>query len=317
MAKLLMMLVSLVLLFGCQPAATQKKYLIGVTLDTLTNEYFAKIRDGIQAKATELGVEVNIQDGQGKDEVQIRQLETFINSKVDAIIIAAVNDNVPAIEALVKKAREKGIKVIAQSQRVDTADVYVSIEQDGFGFVGGKIAGEWIRDNMGGEAEVAIITYPDRPTILERIKGVKNGILSVAPKAKIVAEPPGQDPEKARNNFEAALQQNPNIRVVCANNDNNALAAANALQAKFGDAAGKSAKKYCVVGLDAIPQALAALKDPKSPFRGTVDIDPFSNGKRDVELAVALIQGKDLGITKKTPSGSLFADVEMKPVTDK
>ena len=295
----------------------KKRWFIGATIDRLSNDYFVKIKEGIEARAKELGVEVNVQDARGDDAVQLQQLENFIRQEVDAIIIAAVNDDVPALEEAVTRARAKGMKVVAQSQLLKTADVYVSIRQHDFGEAGGEMGGAWIRDHLNGEANFAILCDPQRPTILERERGLEDGVLKIAPKAKLVARIQSPTPEKARSNTEAALQQNPELEVLVAFNDDSAVAAANAIVAKAGGEAAKSKTRYAVFGLDAIPAALDSIGDPASPLRGTVDIDPFGNGKRDLDIALDLLEGRKVEGAIAGTNGQAYVPVAMKAVTAK
>jgi len=301
---------------GGAPAASHRRWFIGASIDRLSNDYFVKIKQGIEARAKELGLEANVQDARGDDAVQLQQVENFLRQQVDGLIIAAVNDDVPALEEAVRQARAKGMKVVAQSQRLKTADVYVSIRQHEYGAAGGALGGAWIRDHLHGEAAVGLVGDPERPTILERVQGLRDGVLRLAPKARIVAEIAAPTPEKARSNTEAALQQDPELSVLVAFNDDSAVAAANAIVAKAGAAAAKERGRYAVFGLDAIPAALDALRDPRSPLRGTVDIDPFGNGRRDVDLLVALLEGREVPGAVAGEGGQLYVPVAMNPVTE-
>lgn len=295
----------------------KRRWFIGASIDRLSNDYFVKIKEGIEARAKERGVEVSCQDARGDDAEQLQQLENFIRQGVDAIIIAAVNDEVPALVEAVKQARAKGMKVVAQSQLLSSADVYVSIRQHDYGAVGGEMGGAWIRDRLNGEACYAILGDPQRPTILDREKGLEDGVKKLAPKAKLVARIQAPNPEKARSNTEAALQQNPEIQVLVAFNDESAVAAANAIVAKAGAEAAKSKTRYAVFGLDAIPAALDLLGDPASPLRGTVDIDPFGNGKRDLDVALDLLEGRKVEGAIPGDGGQSYLPVTMKPLTEK
>jgi ABC-type sugar transport system substrate-binding protein len=302
---------------GKAGGAGARRFAVGATIDRLDNDYFVKIKQGIESRGKELGLDLSVQDARGRDELQLQQLESFIAQKVDAIVIAAVNDDVPAIEETVARARQAGIKVVAQSQRVKTADVYVSIRQRDYGLVGGRMAGEWIRDHLGGQTQVGVIGWPERPTIHERVQGLKDGLLEKAPNAKLVTDIAAPNAEKAQTTVEAALQQWPEMRVLVAFNDDTALSAANALIARFAERATKPKGEFAVFGLDAIPGALDAIADPKSPFRGTVDIDPYGNGRVDVDAAVALLEGKPIAGLLTTEEGQAYLPVAMKPVVEK
>src|SRR6185369_5848225 len=90
-------------------AAPKKKWFVGASIDRLSNDYFAKIKQGIEARAQELGLEVSVQDARGDDATQLQQIENFTRQKVDALIVAAVNDDVPALEEAVARARAQGV----------------------------------------------------------------------------------------------------------------------------------------------------------------------------------------------------------------
>jgi ABC-type sugar transport system substrate-binding protein len=147
------------------------------------------------------------------------------------------------------------------------------------------------------------------------VQGLKDGVKKIAPQALVDVTIAAPTAEKARSNTEAALQQNPDLAVLVGFNDDNAIAAANAILAKAGADAAKAKSRYAVFGLDAIPAALDALRDPASPFRGTVDIDPFGNGKVDVDCAVALLEGRAIAGAAAGDGGQLYLPVAMKPVT--
>ena len=84
---------------------------------------------------------------------------------------------------------------------------------------------------------------------------------------------------------EIMLQAHPNIKVIVATNDAGALGAMEAVKAM-----GKDTDDFCIVGLDATPEAIAKMKMPKTIYRGTVDIAPYNTGKLIVDTSVKVLK---------------------------
>src|SRR5690606_29232061 len=99
---------------------------IGFSMDTLKEERWLKDRDLFRQAAEELGAEVEIAAASGDDALQIAQAETMIQAGIDVLVI--VPHNAEATAAIVHKAHQAGIKVIAYDRLVKNADVdlYVS-----------------------------------------------------------------------------------------------------------------------------------------------------------------------------------------------
>ena len=252
-----------------------------VTMD-LGNPYFVKMIDGMKEKANELGIELTIHDGQNQAEPQIKAIENLITKKVDAIIVSA-NDSA-ALNPIIEQAKNAGIKVIAANAPVEDPDAFVGSIEYEFGFMGGEIAGEYIRDNLDGKANVAILKFSKIAAALERMEGAKAGLLSIAPNAKIVAEQEAHTRELGLNAVETLLQSNPNLNAVIGINDDAVLGAYQAMMA-----AGKDGEDIVLVGFDAIEEALIKIKEG-GIYRGTEDIAPFESGKMIIETAVKVIE---------------------------
>ena len=252
-----------------------------VTMD-LGNPYFVRLIEGMQEKAKELNIELTVHDGKNQVEPQIKAMEDLITQKVDAIILSANNSQ--ALNPMIEKAKEAGVRVIAANAEVGDPDAFIgSIEYDN-GFQAGEIAGEYIRDNLDGKAEVAILKLGTIPAALERTKGQREGLLSLAPDAKIVAEPEASTRELGLNAIETLLQSNPDLNVVLGINDDSVLGAYQAMTT-----AGKEGEDVVLVGFDAIEEALLKVKEG-GIYRGTIDIAPFESGKVIVETAKKVVE---------------------------
>lgn len=160
----------------------------------------------------------------------------------------------------------------------------------------GKAAGKWIADKLGGEAEVAVLNYPRIPQIINREKGITEGIAEHAPNAKIVATASAATPEEGMKAMETILQAHPNVKEVAAINDSGALGAFQAIKA-----AGKDGDDVFVGGIDATPEALDNIKQ-NTIYRATVDIQPFENGKIDLDFMLQLLNGEQVAPVFEPPA---------------
>ncbi len=267
-----------------QLPAGGKEVVIGVSVLDLANPYYVQLLNGIRQGAATRNARLMIDDPKSDVNRQIQAVEEFIAAGVDAIIIAALDQN--ALEDVLKKAKDHDIKIVAQSTKVDNCDIFVSFDEWDMGYTIGQVAGRWIRDKLGGQSQVAILNYPRIAQIAKREKGIRDGISEYAPKAAIAAVASSANPEEGEAATLQILKQNPEIKVVVGINDGGALGALAAFEKM-----GKTADDVFIGGIDATPEAISRIKSD-SLYRATVDINPFYNGILDVDFAVKLIKGQ-------------------------
>ena len=287
MKKITAIIMSMMLvigLVGCSSTdgAKDEKLRVGYVTMDITSPYFISMIDGMKEQAEELGIELSVHDGKYEAQPQIDAMETLITQQVDVIILSA-NDT-EALQPMVDKAKEAGIKVVAANVEMENVDAFVSLDEYEYGFMGGEIAGKYIAENMDGEAEVAVLTFSQIPAVLNRSKGLIEGIQKHAPNAKVVAEVDANDRESGMTAAENILQANPNVNIVVGVSDDAVLGAYEAFMA-----ANRTGDDVCLVGLDAVEEALEKVNDD-TIFRGTVDIAPFESGKNIIEAAKKVVE---------------------------
>lgn len=108
---------------------------IGMSFDTFVLERWIRDRDVFVSTASELGAEVNIQNANGDAEEQAAQVEYLIEKDIDVLVIIAVDGENEDLVSAVKKAQNKGIKVIAYDRCImnANADLYVSFDNEKVG----------------------------------------------------------------------------------------------------------------------------------------------------------------------------------------
>jgi inositol transport system substrate-binding protein len=273
----------LVSILGCG-RGRKNKLLIGVSYQNLQNEFIINIQDAIRREAKELNIDLIESDCQGKAENQISQVENFIASGVDAIILNPYDKegSAPAVDIAV---REKKPIIVLNSivSNLKKANVYVGSDDA----EAGRIAAQYMANLLGGKGNYAIIHGPNGHSAeIQRTIGIKE-ILSKYPGVRIVFEQSANwDRTQALTLMENWLNTGKKIDAVIAQNDEMALGAYKAIEA-----AGKR-KEVAVIGIDAIQDALRAVAENK--LVGTVFQNAEEQGKTAVKLAKDILDGKEI-----------------------
>lgn len=256
---------------------------IGVTFPIL-DQFLQTVADGMQAKAAEIGgVELNIVAAQEKTDVQLGQVENFISQGVDAIIVIPVDTD--AAGPMTEAAKAAGIPLVYVNRRPSDLPTDGSIPYVGSdSLYAGTVEMQALADLAGNKGNVVIlIGDPANEAAVLRTKGCKD--VAAERGMTVTKEQAGNwYREQGLEIMENWLQSGDQIDVVCANNDEMALGAIEALKN-----AGKL-EDVLVGGVDATADALAAMK--AGELEVTVFQDAKGQGGGGVEAAVKLARGE-------------------------
>jgi len=296
------LLVLVLIITGALTSFAQgKKLKIGFSVLDLTNPYWNTQVKGAQAKAKELGnIELIIHDGQSDPAREINALENWITQGVDGIMISAIDSQ--ACVPYVKRAKAKGIPVVATIHPLEGADAWLKLDEYQFGYMSGLEAGKWIKDKLGGRAQCLILAYDNLKHVIDRGNGIRDGIKKLAPNAEIVMRQDAFLPDMGMKVAEAALQAYPNLKVIQGINDSGALGAYEAVRG-----AGKDTPDFYVGGNDATREALEKIK-LGGIYRSSVDIAPYQSGQVEVEMMMKLIKGVKFERTQIVPMKAVTID---------
>ena len=290
--------------FGQQASApknTGKTIKIGLSLGTLQQERWTNEKKMMEDYAAKLGnVKLVVQSANSDATVQNSQAENLLAQKIDVLIV--VPQDGEAAGAIVAKAHEVGVPVIAYDRMIMKADVdaYVSFDSVKVGemmsqyLVDRLPKGNYVILKGGPEDNNAHLVYEGNMKVLK--KYVDSGAI------KIVADQwcENWSPEVALKRMEDALTASNNkVDAVITGWDGLAGAAIQALAAQG------LAGKVMVTGQDADLSACQAIVEG----RQTVTIyKPLSQlAKKGIDTAVALALGQKLEIGKYVNNG--FKDV--------
>jgi inositol transport system substrate-binding protein len=266
-----------------QPAASAAAgaLKIGVTFPIL-DQFLQTVADGMEAKATELGVELNIVAAQEKTDVQLGQVENFISQKLDAIVVIPVDTD--AAGPMTAAAQAAGIPLVYVNRRPSDAP-------SGVPYVGsdslyaGTVEMEALAKLANGKGNVVILQGdPANEAAILRTQGC-NDVVAKNPEMTVTKTQAGNwYREEGLSIMENWIQTGEQIDVVCANNDEMALGAIQALKnASMLD-------KVFVGGVDATADALAAMQ--AGDLEVTVFQDAAGQGGGGIDAAVKLASGE-------------------------
>ena len=255
---------------------TDENMKIGVSLSTLNNPFFVSIREGIEEGAGD-DAETVISDAQNDSSTQSNQVEDLITQGVDLIIINPVDST--AIASSVEKANEANIPVICVDRGTDSGEIVSFIASNNV--EGGKLAGEYILEKVGENAEVVQLEgIPGASSTRERGEGFKE---ATDGKINLVASQTANfDRAEGLTVMENLLQAHPDVKAVFCQNDEMALGASEAIKT--------SGKDIVVVGFDGNDDAISAVED--GSISATVAQKPKEMGKLAIETAIKYLKGE-------------------------
>ena len=280
------------LLISCNTKMPKKyAYTIGISYQNLQNEFILNIQDAVREKAKELNVKLIEVDGQGKAENQIAQVENFLALDVDAIILNPFDQYGSAPVVSIANREKKPVVVVnAVVVNLNKADAYVgSNDQEA-----GRIAAGYIVKLLNGKGNIAMIRGPNGHSAeIQRTEGIME-VVNKYPGIKIIFDQSGNwDRTQGLELMENWLSTGKPLQAVIAQNDEMALGAQKAIEA-----AGRQ-KDILVIGIDAIPDALRAVKEGR--LCATVFQDGRGQGILALELAVKLCEGQPVDHTNYIP----------------
>ncbi|EGO62847.1 ribose ABC transporter substrate-binding protein RbsB [Acetonema longum] len=278
---------SLLLAAGCGGSKQEgtNKPVVGLAVSTLNNPFFVDLRDGAKEAAAANGLELVVMDAQNDAAKQMANIENLIQQKVSVIIVNPVDSKavVPAVEA----ANKANIPVITVDRSAAGGQVVSSIASDNV--AGGKMAGQFIVDKLGGKGKVVELEgIPGASAAVERGTGFNQAAKAAAGITVVAKQPADFDRAKGMKVMENILQANPEINAVFAHNDEMALGALEAIKAA-------NRKDIMVVGFDATADAVKAVND--GTLAATVAQKPKDMGKISLETAKKVIAKESVQAT--------------------
>lgn len=260
---------------------------IGFSAPAADHGWMGAITQAAQDEAAKFSdVELIVAEGTNDVNLQISQIETFINDKVDAIVMLPFDG--AALTDVAIKAMEAGITVINVDREFASpfaARSTVLGDNYGMGVSAGTYMCEQFGDNP--DAVIAEIAGIDSlPLTQDRSKGFADALaacgLSVS--NRVAAEFTVESGEKAAANL---LQAAPKIDGLWNHDDDQGVGVMAAI-----DAAGRD--EFIMVGGAGSANVMRAIQADDTVLKATV-IYPSTQAADGIDLARMIVQGKALG----------------------
>ncbi len=266
---------------------------LGFAHPDATGAFYPPVWAGVQLEARKLGWTVQQSYARGRLDKQVAEIQTWIAQGVDALTIAALDVN--AMDPLVRRAQEAGIKVLAYANALPGADGSMGWgDAEGARLVGAA-AGRWINERLGGRGKVAFMGEYSVPVLATRLREAKPALLEVAPDADVVYEGKGGLAPEALEVTSSLLQRHPDLKVVICAADDGALGCSQAFLKAGGDV-----DDVWVAGYDGSQQALEKAITGTHPLRAVAALDLVQIGRQVVRIPDQLVDGRT-GIDWKAP----------------
>jgi inositol transport system substrate-binding protein len=268
---------------------------IGVSMALFDDNFLTVLRNGIQAQADAAGLNVQIEDAQNDVAKQLDQINNFIASGVDAIIVNPVDTS--ATQAMTDAAAAAGVPLVyvnRQPINLDTLpdnQAFVASQESESsrqGFI--EQCNQWA---AAGKTEVNVYVLQGELSNQAAVQRTQNyyDVIEAGECAVTVnvidQQTANWSRDQAQNLMTNWLSTGAAFDGVLANNDEMALGAIQAIKA-----AGISMDDVIVSGVDATQDALASMQ------AGELDITVFQNaaaqGGGALDAAVKLAAGEEV-----------------------
>lgn len=272
-----------------------KKIQIGMSFDTFVLERWLRDRDVFVSTATELGAEVNVQNANGDAAEQLRQVQYLIDKEVQAIVIVPVDTGDAALAELLRKAKERGIKIICYDRLLENAgaDLYISFDNKKVG----ELMAQAVLSKMPKDGKIAGIFGPETDTnATQVIEGVQEVLAANGQKLVYQSRAKGWKEEHAFEYMNECLEKEGEVDAVICGNDALASMALKAL------AENQKVGGVCIVGQDA---DILACQRIVEGYQYMTVYKPIHNlAKQAAQSTVNLIQGKQVVANEQINDGT-------------
>jgi fructose transport system substrate-binding protein len=298
----------LIALLFATPLAAQQQPVIGLITKTESNPFFVKMREGALAAARANGLRLLTAAGRndGDNAAQVTAIENMMAAGARVILIT-VND-AKAIVPAIRRARAKGVVVIALDSPPDPADAVDALFATD-NYEAGLLIGRYARAALGGKpARIATLDLlPGHPVGAQRHNGFLKGFGLAAADARStgLSKPPGVvcmvdsygNQARGQTGMESCLQRDPGINVVYTINEPTAAGAHRALRAAGRD------RDVIVVSVDGGCQGVRDVEAGR--IAATAQQYPLRMAELGVGAAAAFIK------TGKRPTGYVNTGVAL------
>lgn len=269
---------------------------VGIVVKSLDNEYYTTLRDGAEARAEELGVDLTFVAPNAETDVQtwVNMVSDLIAAQVDVLAVCPADD--AACLPIIQEAGEAGIDIIAVDNDTSYEGKLSFIGTDNY--EAGKMGGEYCAEQVGEGANAIILRGPAGSSNHDERQNGFIDALEAGGVTVLEIKDANCVAETAMTAIEDLMTVYDDIDLICCTNDLMAIGAQRAISD-----AGLETK---VFGFDGSADVCQGTLD--GLYLGTVAQDPYQMGVLAIDNALALFNGET--ISERIDSGCAVVTAE-------
>jgi ribose transport system substrate-binding protein len=248
-------------------------------------EFMQGVNHGLAEAARVRGLDYRVVLAGNDPVLQQEQVSRLATENVGAVVAAPVDPPglAPRLQALLWKGAYVGTVVPPPATTILNAPQYLT------GKALGDDAAAYIRDRLGGRANVVLLTQDSIEFLAPRFVAIRDALKDM-PGVTIVADisPNPVDKEGGMATMKIVLEAHPDVDVVLGA-DSVVLGALAALRA-----AGKDHPDQYLGGIDGEPEAVAEIRRPDSPYKTSIALSSPVFGYALGEHAANWLEGKSV-----------------------
>lgn len=251
---------------------------IGVTVANSTNPFFQNESKAAKEYGAEIGAKVLSQVANEDVQTQSNQIDQFVTSGVDFIVVDAADTD--GVGPAVKRAIAAGIPVIGVDNQSKNASVNITTDNT----QAGEISCQSLGEQLGGAGKIAILNGTPVSAVDDRVAGCKSA-LKAFPDIEIVADQRGENSrDSALPIATDILTANPDIAGFFTINDPTAVGVQLAAQQK--------GVKVIIASVDGASSATDVIADG-GMITATSAQDPTELMRQAIDTGKAIVGGEE------------------------
>jgi len=270
---------------------------IAVTMSTFDDNFRTLLRMGMIEHARDLSIDLQVEDAKNELGTQLNQIQNFIASGVDGIIVNAVDTN--STIGISQEAKAAGIPLVyVNTQPINLVSLPASQAYVGSNEVdSGTLQAKEICRQLNGKGQVAVLMGGlSHFAAIQRTKDVHDVVATPECSGmKVVEEQTANWVRSEANNVVTNwVSSGIPLDAILANNDEMAIGAIQALKTRA-----VGASPVLVAGIDATADGLSAMKSGELAV--TVFQDAKAQGQGALHTVIKLVKGEPVNQTVWVP----------------
>lgn len=262
--------------------------IIGFSQVGTESEWRIAFTDAIRQEAELRGISLLYSDADNNQENQIMALRSFIERKVDAIILAPVIET--GWDQILREVQSAGIPIVIIDRNV-TADESLYLTRVSSDFVHeGRLAAAWLAQATDGQCNIIELEGTVGSSAARDRQIGFHDVISLFPNMKIVISQPGDFRRSNGYKIMQGILSTENLSDFCAiwsHNDDMAIGAIQAIKDEGYD----PGNDILIVSVDAIADIFVAMMN--NDTNATVELNP-NMGAPALDAILAYRQGQDI-----------------------